>query len=92
MNLRRTKWVLASGFISWYFIQLMDPSNFQHCQCHVTDVGNAVLAQCAMEFVHADMLPGHVRFDSLSVVNQKAGLACTTRRNPRLVPERVPIA
>ena len=28
-----------------------------------------------MEFVHADVLLGHVRFDSLSVVNQKAGLA-----------------
>src|SRR3984885_2121995 len=27
-----------------------------------------------MEFVHADVLPGHVRFDSLSVVNQKAWL------------------
>ena len=36
---------------------------------------DAVLAQCAMEFVHADVLRGHVRFDSLSVVNQRAWFA-----------------
>ena len=38
-------------------------------------VGDAVFAQGAVQFVHADVLFRHVRFDDLSVMDQQAGLS-----------------
>ena len=49
--------------------------HFQHGQRDIMDVRNAVLAQRALQFVHADVFFGHLRFVGLSVVNQKAGFA-----------------
>ena len=49
--------------------------HFQHGQRDVMNVRDAVLAQRALQFVHADVLARHVRFDGLSIMNEQAGLA-----------------
>jgi hypothetical protein len=47
----------------------------EYGQRDVMQVRDAMLAQGAPQFVHADALFSHVRFNGLSIVNQKARLA-----------------
>ena len=47
--------------------------DFQHRQSNLVILPNPMLAQRALQLIHADMLLRHVRFDNLSVVNQQAG-------------------
>lgn len=49
--------------------------DFQDGESHIAALANSMLAQGALQFVHADMLFFHVRFDDFSVMNQKAGMA-----------------
>jgi hypothetical protein len=49
--------------------------DLQDGKSDIVNVCDAVLAQGALQFVRADMLSRHVRFDSLSIMNQKTRLA-----------------
>jgi hypothetical protein len=49
--------------------------HFKHGQSHIAALCNAVLANGAIQLVHADVLSGHVRCDDLPIVNQQAGFA-----------------
>jgi hypothetical protein len=56
-------------------LQATDGSiDLEHGQSNIATLGNSVLAQRALQFVHADMFFLHVRLNDLSIVNQKAGL------------------
>jgi hypothetical protein len=67
--------------------------DFQHCQSHITALRNAVLANRALQFVHADMFPRHMRFDRLPVVYQKTRLALNhtpeTAAGPGKSPDQI---
>jgi hypothetical protein len=49
--------------------------HFQHGQRDVVTSGNSMLPQRAMQFIHADVLFRHVRFDDGAIVHEQAGLA-----------------
>jgi hypothetical protein len=46
--------------------------HFERCQRRLLVGGDAVLAEGAFPFVHADMLSRHVGFEHLAIVDQKA--------------------
>jgi hypothetical protein len=48
--------------------------DFQHGQRNVAAFCHAMLAQRALQFVHADVLFLHVRFNEFSSMKQQAGL------------------
>ena len=65
------------------------PINLQHRQRDLVAVVDAVLAQGAMQFIHADVFASHVRFDDRAVVNQqeRGSAFRSSLRKRRLPPE-----
>ena len=61
--------------MSSYFMQADRTIHFQHCQRHLVQAGDSVLPQRLVQFVQADVLPGHVGGNDLAIVDQQAGLA-----------------
>ena len=49
--------------------------DFEHRERRFFVGADAVLTERALQFVHADVLFGHVRFDDLAVVHQQTGLS-----------------
>ena len=63
-------------WLDFVILQTTDGAiHFQYGQRDVVVGGYAVLAQRTFEFVHADVLLGHVGSDDLPIVNQQTGLA-----------------
>jgi len=48
--------------------------HFQNGERHLVTAADAMLAQRAIQFVHADVLSRHVRFDGLAIMNEQRGL------------------
>ena len=65
---------MASGLISSYFKQLMEPSTSKTASATSLAARDAVLAQGTLKFIHADVFFRHVSGDHFAVVHQQAGL------------------
>src|SRR5689334_20139067 len=63
---------LLGPSMAWDIVILQNADgavNFQHGQCGIVDAADAMLAQCAIEFIHRDMFFCHVRGDAFAVMD-----------------------
>ena len=75
-NLAPLRQVIVGVGIEVVVLQATDRAiHFEHGQRDVMTTGDAMLAQRALQLIHADVLFRHVGFDDLAVVDQQAGLA-----------------
>jgi hypothetical protein len=74
-NLTPLRQVIVGFGIEIVILEATDRAiHFENGQRDVMKTRDAMLAQCALQLVHADVFSGHVRGDDFAIVHQQAGL------------------